>query len=101
MPFLVIIIRVTKLTAFYCHTCYFGSVHCFCELQIQTNGTQPNIRWSENVKPTAIGTCLSLSSNSCPYTIPPIHLADKAYFLHFFTMPSHIIKAIIINNNDE
>ena len=40
---------------FYCHTRYFGSVHCFCGLkililngsglQIQTSGTAPNICW--------------------------------------------------------
>jgi len=54
MPFLVIISGITKMRLFYCHTRYFGSVHCFCGLkililngsglQIQTSGTQPNIR---------------------------------------------------------
>ena len=50
MPFLVIISRITKTWLFYCHTRYFGSVHCFCGLkililngsglQIQTNGSR-------------------------------------------------------------
>ena len=59
---------------FYCRTRYFGSVHCFCGLkililngpglQIQTNGTAPNICWVGWVGTNIRGVGTSAGSGS-------------------------------------
>ena len=54
---------------FYCLRCHIGSIHCFCGLkililngsglQIQTNGTQPNIRKVGKARPSGLAFLFS------------------------------------------
>jgi hypothetical protein len=61
MPFLVIISRITKMWLFYCHTRYFGSVHCFCGLKILIlNGSGLQIQTSGTIRTSAGSVFLTL-----------------------------------------